>query len=497
MLSRELKIDPASERDLLRAYRSFKHVDANGDGKVQKKEFAEAFRLPRDVFLDRLFMLMDSDGTGFVDFREFVVGMGAFHLSNTTGRVRFAFRLLDLDDSGGVSKEEFTTCLKASFEIFKHTKKGKNNDWRDKAPRDISKSYKTLFAQILSSPGHTIAFAEFTNIVVKYPKLFAPVNYIWNALRNYAKPCGLLCSAIARAGHHGFFYGTVLENGWPGVKFYAPSWQPSERNVYMRSLSNLFKRRGVEIDQGESLKNMEHNRGTTTRATSSTRRVSEEKIRDGHINMQKTTMLSPVRASRSVPVVHGHGANHRGRRAESTHNLSDYAHSEYESRRSAQRTNASAMDLSTYARRQDRAPRSAQSRQPQRPNYIRQFSWGDDDPNSEMSRQEMLACNSMEKAYNEDFGGADYEPETWLEDDIEPPPRAGKTYEKQNSIEEIWDALNSCPSATATKHYTPRDYVPDEYYKERLQDGVYFKKSFSAARSSGVQPPVYHHERRY
>ena len=504
MLSRELKIDAASERDLIQAYRSFKRVDSNGDGKIQKKEFAAAFKLTGDVFLDRLFMLLDCDGTGFIDFREFVIGMGAFHLSNSTGRVRFAFRLLDLDDNGAVSKDEFAACIKASVDLFKRTKKGQQlqnpNDWRDKAPRDMFANYKDLFTQLSRASGNSITFADFTNIVVKYPKLFAPVNFIWNNLRKFAKPCGELCKVVARAGHHGFFHGSMLENGWPGVKFYAPSWQLSERNVYMRSLSNLFKRRGVELDQGESLKNMEHNRSSTQALPSSsapppTKRTSEDRRRDGRLDM-RNSMLSPTRAPRSAPSIHDHGTIHRGRHVESARDVSSYARDRGAPHHDTHRVQ-STMDVSAYAERNDRAPPSSYARQSQQPKFIRQFSWGNDDPNSEMARREMLASNSMEKAYNENFAGNEYEPELWLEDDIQPPQRAGKTYEQHNSIEEIWDALNNCPSATATRHYTPHDYVPNEYYQERLQDGVYFKKNFSAARSSGVQPPVYQHERRY
>ena len=97
MLQENLKLDPASERDLIRSYRLFKKTDSNGDGRIQKSEFARAFKLEQDVFFDRLFSLIDTDESGYIDFREFVIVLGAFQLANATGRVRFAFRLLDLD----------------------------------------------------------------------------------------------------------------------------------------------------------------------------------------------------------------------------------------------------------------------------------------------------------------------------------------------------------------------------------------------------------------
>ena len=36
MLQENLKLDPASERDLIRSYRLFKKTDSNGDGRIQK-----------------------------------------------------------------------------------------------------------------------------------------------------------------------------------------------------------------------------------------------------------------------------------------------------------------------------------------------------------------------------------------------------------------------------------------------------------------------------
>ena len=41
------------------------------------------------------------------------------------------------------------------------------------------------------------------------------------------------------------FHNSILEFGWPGVKFSAPPWKQQIAKPCMRSLSNLFKRRGI------------------------------------------------------------------------------------------------------------------------------------------------------------------------------------------------------------------------------------------------------------
>ena len=187
---------------------------------------------------------------------------------------------LDLDDNGSISKAEFKACIEASVKLFRRTKEGKKrankNDWRDKAPRDIYAAYKNLFVQLDAARGHSIDYEDFADICVRYPKLFTPVNYIWNRLRRYAVPCAELCKVIARAGHQGFFYDSMLENGWPGVKFYAPSWKLQERNVYMRSLSNLFRRRGRSIDQADARVGLDNQRAPI----SPVRRRSNDRDRD-------------------------------------------------------------------------------------------------------------------------------------------------------------------------------------------------------------------------
>jgi Ca2+-binding EF-hand superfamily protein len=498
MLQENLKLDPASERDLIRSYRLFKKTDSNGDGRIQKSEFARAFKLEQDVFFDRLFSLIDTDESGYIDFREFVIVLGAFQLANATGRVRFAFRLLDLDDSGAISKDEFKACIQASVNMFRHrTKEGRAranvNDWRDKAPRDIYAAYKDLFAQLDSARGQSIMYEDFANICVRYPKLFTPVNYIWTSLRRYAVPAAELCKVIARAGYQGFFYNSMLEQGWPGVKFHAPALKLQERNVYMRSLSNLLRRKGTFMDEEEARMN-------TVSGSKSRRRSADRELRGGGSAPVVRKPTSPERKAKR-----SHSSTRRlrddqgvvadDRRYTSRGDLRPYHTSETRREVEQERRFGRAASVATPAQvhARDRRP------PPPRPKYCRQFSWGSDDPDSDLGKRELQASNSIDRAYREEYPPDEPDHESWLEDDMRQPSSSNmssaRTFEKQDSIEKIWEALQACPSARAAQHYSPRDYVPDEYY-QRLDDGVYFKKNFSAAKSSGTTPPVYQHERR-
>lgn len=474
MLQDNLKLDKQSERDLIRAYRLFKKTDTNGDGRIQKSEFAKAFKLDQDVFFERLFSLIDTDGSEYIDFREFVIVLGGFKLSNAAGRVRFAFRLLDLDDSGTISKDEFKACIQASVNMIRNrTKEGRRrareNDWRDKAPRDIYAAYKDLFKQLDEVRGSGIGYQHFANICVRYPKLFTPINHIWATLRRYSVPAAELCKVIARAGHQGFFHNSILEFGWPGVKFAAPPWKQQDRNVYMRSLSNLFKRRGTSLDEEDarasvgrngrrSRSSLGHSGSNGVGSTSRRRHRTERDPRherhdaDRHVRPAHTTSVpvlrQPSRFDDARPDARGH-------------------------------------------RRADAGPAYPG------PKFCRQFSWGSDDPETEIGKRELLASESLDRAYREQYP-ADEQTESWLEDDMRDPSasRQDSTLDRRDSIEEIWNALQACPSAQAARSYSRKDYVPDEYYR-RLEDGVYYKKNFAASVSSGLPPPVYQHERTY
>ena len=113
-------IDALTQGSLRRAYRLFRDADADRNGKVDAHEFARMFRLPEDVYLERLVDILDCDGNRTIDFREFIVGLASFVLSGCFGRVRFAFRLFDLDNDGWFSRDELMTAIRLSAVSYTH-----------------------------------------------------------------------------------------------------------------------------------------------------------------------------------------------------------------------------------------------------------------------------------------------------------------------------------------------------------------------------------------
>ena len=113
---RELaSVDVLTQGSLSRLYRLFKSADVDGiAGEADARELARMFRLREDHFASRLVDILDRVGDRAVDFRRFVVGLAAFVLAGAFARVRFSFRLFDLDDDGVVTRDDLLVAMRAS-----------------------------------------------------------------------------------------------------------------------------------------------------------------------------------------------------------------------------------------------------------------------------------------------------------------------------------------------------------------------------------------------
>ncbi|XP_078495922.1 dual oxidase 2 [Ciona intestinalis] len=85
---------------------------------ITKSEFAEYLKLKEDsLFVEQMFLVADSDEDGTISFREFLDIMVLFTKGTPKEKAQLMFDMYDLDKSGGLSKEEFTTMLKSMMEM--------------------------------------------------------------------------------------------------------------------------------------------------------------------------------------------------------------------------------------------------------------------------------------------------------------------------------------------------------------------------------------------
>lgn len=78
---------------------------------IDTKEFLEMLDEPRSPFTDALFSLVDVDGSGKIDFSEFIQVLTSYCIYSKTDVLRFAFDIFDVDGSGALDENEFTQMM--------------------------------------------------------------------------------------------------------------------------------------------------------------------------------------------------------------------------------------------------------------------------------------------------------------------------------------------------------------------------------------------------
>ncbi|KAJ4470052.1 calcium/calmodulin-dependent protein phosphatase [Lentinula lateritia] len=99
--------------ELERLKKRFMKLDSDGSGSIDREEFLRIPQIASNPLASRMIAIFDEDGGGTVDFQEFVGGLSAF--SSRGGReekLRFAFKVYDVDRDGYISNGELFLVLK-------------------------------------------------------------------------------------------------------------------------------------------------------------------------------------------------------------------------------------------------------------------------------------------------------------------------------------------------------------------------------------------------
>lgn len=103
-----------SEKD--RLAKIFKAIDKNGDGKLSKEEILDGYEehfgkhLDEDE-LDSLFGSVDIDGSGFIDYSEFIMATMNEKKNISEEKLQAAFKTFDKDGNGTISADEVKDVL--------------------------------------------------------------------------------------------------------------------------------------------------------------------------------------------------------------------------------------------------------------------------------------------------------------------------------------------------------------------------------------------------
>jgi Ca2+-binding EF-hand superfamily protein len=99
--------------EIRRLSHSFNKLDLNKNGSLSVDEFLSIPELQQNPLVRRVIDILDTDRNGEVDFQEFIQGVSQFSVKGEKEKkLRFAFRIYDIDQDGFISNGELFQVLK-------------------------------------------------------------------------------------------------------------------------------------------------------------------------------------------------------------------------------------------------------------------------------------------------------------------------------------------------------------------------------------------------
>jgi len=136
-----------------RIRKRFMKLDKDNSGTIEREEFLSLPQISSNPLATRMIAILDEDGGGDVDFQEFVSGLSAFSSKgNKEQKLRFAFKVYDIDRDGYISNGELFIVLKMMV----------GSNLKDQQLQQIVD--KTIMEADLDRDGK-ISFEEFTKMV--------------------------------------------------------------------------------------------------------------------------------------------------------------------------------------------------------------------------------------------------------------------------------------------------------------------------------------------
>jgi len=99
--------------EIKRLGKRFKKLDLDNSGSLSVDEFMSLPELQQNPLVQRVIDILDVDGNGEIDFKEFIEGISQFSVrGDKDSKLRFAFKIYDMDKDGYISNGELFQVLK-------------------------------------------------------------------------------------------------------------------------------------------------------------------------------------------------------------------------------------------------------------------------------------------------------------------------------------------------------------------------------------------------
>jgi len=90
---------------------SFLDMDDDGTGLIEYPEFLKGFGIDDTPLVQKMFYIFDEDRSGSLDFFEFIKMIDKYRRMTYDERLAWCFQVYDLDGSGYIDRGEFTAIL--------------------------------------------------------------------------------------------------------------------------------------------------------------------------------------------------------------------------------------------------------------------------------------------------------------------------------------------------------------------------------------------------
>lgn len=159
-ISSKLSIRLDSMKEMLER---FAEIDSNRDGLVDLEEFAEYLNLPVTPHVKHLFTLYDRDDSGYLDFREYLIGLALVSQpANSEEVMQLAFQAFDMNGDGRVDETELRHILQSAY------------------PSITDLNVNCLFNQVDVKHRGTVTYEEFRDFSLSHPEYAALFTHYKN-----------------------------------------------------------------------------------------------------------------------------------------------------------------------------------------------------------------------------------------------------------------------------------------------------------------------------
>jgi len=101
-----------TEDELKKLHRRFKKLDKDNSGTLTIDEFMSVPELAVNPLLERILQIFDENKDNEIQFTEFINALSTFSKGDQESKLRFAFRVYDIDNDGQISNGELFQVLK-------------------------------------------------------------------------------------------------------------------------------------------------------------------------------------------------------------------------------------------------------------------------------------------------------------------------------------------------------------------------------------------------